>query len=147
MRPTVTCKDCIAQGVTTVRPALHPGPRCATHHRAWLKRSRERGADRARAITFGLTGSTYRELLAIQGGVCAGCGRPPGKRRLAVDHDHACCPGPTSCGRCVRGLLCWSCNKHLQHMGDDAGLIRRLADYLENWPSFKMTDPDPEAVG
>lgn len=27
-----------------------------------------------------------------------------------VDHDHACCPGTRSCGLCVRGILCPTCN-------------------------------------
>lgn len=62
---------------------------------------------------FGITVERYEEMLARQGGVCAICKRRPGKRRLAVDHDHSCCPGRRSCGKCVRGLLCKACNYQL----------------------------------
>ena len=38
---------------------------------------------------------------------CEACGRVA---TLSVDHDHACCPGQMSCGRCIRGSICQPCN-------------------------------------
>lgn len=82
---------------------------------------------------FGLTRITYEKLLASQGGVCAICrGQQWGtNKKFAVDHDHACCPGVRSCGKCVRALLCNSCNSALGMMKDRADLLRTAADYLE----------------
>ena len=48
----------------------------------------------------------YQAKLAAQEGVCAICSVPPGPKRLHVDHDHGCCPGHRTCGKCVRDLLC-----------------------------------------
>lgn len=53
-------------------------------------------------------------MLQEQGGVCAICKQPPRRNKLHVDHDHSCCPGKRSCGRCIRGLLCASCNSKLE---------------------------------
>lgn len=50
--------------------------------------------------------------------------------RLVVDHDHSCCPGPKSCGRCVRGLLCRTCNSAAGLLQDDALVAARMAAYL-----------------
>jgi hypothetical protein len=37
---------------------------------------------------YGVTCADYHRLLALQGGVCAVCGHPPGRWRLDLDHDH-----------------------------------------------------------
>jgi hypothetical protein len=54
----------------------------------------------------------YDALLERQGGRCAMCGTDAcaSGQRFSVDHDHSCCPGEFSCGKCVRGLLCRKCN-------------------------------------
>lgn len=59
---------------------------------------------------YNITPEQYDEMFSAQEGVCASCGEPPKTRALDVDHDHACCPGERSCGKCVRGLLCRGCN-------------------------------------
>jgi hypothetical protein len=66
-----------------------------------------------------------------QNGVCKICGEPEKyKNRLSVDHDHSCCPGITSCGKCIRGLLCSNCNRVLGQVNDDKGLLQKMIDYL-----------------
>lgn len=37
-------------------------------------------------------------------------------RRPTIDHDHRCCPGERSCGKCIRGVLCTRCNTYLGHL-------------------------------
>ncbi len=78
---------------------------------------------------------------------CALCRRPlylkgartSGEAGASIDHDHACCPGPTSCGRCIRGLTCHSCNLRLgahESLVAEVGLAT-LATYLTaNRPSL-----------
>jgi hypothetical protein len=83
---------------------------------------------------YGMTLDDYARMLESQGGLCANSGcfnPPPADRRFDMDHDHACCPGKKSCGKCVRGLLCRQCNHALGMLRDDVKRIRGLADYLE----------------
>ena len=81
---------------------------------------------------YRITGDEYRSLLAKQEGGCAVCGSLcPLGGRLAVDHDHACCPGERSCGKCVRGLLCVDCNTALGSLKDDVSLLERAVAYLK----------------
>lgn len=80
---------------------------------------------------YGITLERYEEMLAQQGGVCAMCKKECRTRdRLSVDHNHSCCPGGTSCGQCVRGLLCMRCNQGIGHLGDSIDLLQAAIDYL-----------------
>jgi hypothetical protein len=98
----------------------------------------------------GLTLDAYKQLFEQQRGRCCICGhqivmaydadamlgkRGPKPNGAVIDHDHACCPAQKSCGRCVRGLLCTTCNHGLGHFRDDPQLMRRAADYIERHAS------------
>jgi hypothetical protein len=83
---------------------------------------------------FGITLAEFDALLEKQGGKCAACGatEPGGKyNQWAVDHDHACCPGRKTCGKCIRGILCNGCNAGIGFLKDDAENARKAAEYLE----------------
>jgi len=71
---------------------------------------------------YGLTPFQFYEIWQDQEGRCKLCGflgqlpfEWTRETRLVVDHDHTCCPGKMSCGKCLRGLLCETCNLILGH--------------------------------
>lgn len=73
--------------------------------------------------TYGISREQFLELFEAQEGKCARCRKEEWRAHpktgrvydLSVDHDHSCCPGKKSCGKCVRGLLCSRCNNMLGH--------------------------------
>lgn len=71
---------------------------------------------------YGITAYEYRMMKEAQGGVCAMCGDPPGKKDLAVDHCH-------STGK-VRALLCHRCNPMLGYALDDVVRLQNAIHYL-----------------
>ena len=74
--------------------------------------------------------TSYKEIVLSQNGVCAACGNPP-EGQFHVDHDHSCCNGSFSCGKCVRGLLCPNCNKALGNVNDSIERLEMLIQYLQ----------------
>lgn len=83
------------------------------YRRQWHAANPERSAGYTLWRRYRITLQDYAEMLERQGGVCAICSKPPAAQRLDVDHDHSCCPSGGSCGQCIRGLLCRSCNTRL----------------------------------
>ena len=80
---------------------------------------------------YGLTPEQYVEMETKQGGVCAVCKQPEKeKKRLSIDHDHQCCFGIKSCGKCVRGLVCTRCNKGMGVFGDNIDVLKAAVNYL-----------------
>lgn len=141
------CVDCEAEGTPkgrklTDRNGKHyPGPRCGAHHREVKReRSQVRREQRWEQV-YNITAEQYWAIYEAQGGLCAICRRASGKYKfLSVDHDHACCSGKTSCGRCVRSLVCTTCNKMLGHMKDDLEFVERVYLYLLYPPGREVLD-------
>ncbi len=103
----------------------------AAHGKMWYAENPDRAWKYQLKLRYGITSGQYDELLERQGGVCAICaGQNVDGRRLAVDHDHTCCPGLKSCGQCVRGLLCHNCNMGVGYFGDDFDKVMAAAAYL-----------------
>ena len=117
--------ECTEEGCT--RRTRQAGGFCELH-----------GGERSRNLmrSYGITATQFDAMLAAQGGVCLVCGLSADAvssriTRLVVDHDHKCCPGTHSCGKCVRGLLCNWCNRLLGMALDDPERLRAAARYLE----------------
>jgi hypothetical protein len=63
---------------------------------------------------YGIDTVGWENLFDLQDRRCKICRRAdPGNRPWATDHNHACCPGEATCGKCVRGILCSDCNMAL----------------------------------
>jgi len=75
----------------------------------------------------------YYQLVEGQQNRCAICGDPPPYQRLVIDHDHSCCARKTSCGKCVRGLLCPRCNAGLGAFKDSEPLMLKAIEYLQKY--------------
>jgi hypothetical protein len=81
---------------------------------------------------YGISQAQYDELLLKQKGVCLGCGNPPSKRKLDVDHNH-------TTGK-VRGLLCHHCNKAQGQLGENISTFCNLMEMLITDKNIPQSD-------
>lgn len=82
---------------------------------------------------YGLTPESWARRFAEQDGCCYLCSEPldlSNPRKIHVDHDHSCCRGIRSCGKCIRGLACEPCNRAIGLLGDNPERIMRVAARL-----------------
>lgn len=93
-------------------------------NRRHYQRNRQAYLDRNRRDLYGLS----PEDVAGMGSVCNACHEPLTKSH--IDHDHDCCPGAKTCGRCVAGILCPGCNRAAGFLDHDYRKALKLAQYL-----------------
>lgn len=87
--------------------------------------------------SYKLTPERLSEMVESQGG-CAICGVKSPPSQWHVDHDHSCCPGGTTCGGCVRGILCNNCNLGIGMLSDSPEVLEQAAVYLRQWKSVRL---------
>lgn len=75
-----------------------------------------------------LSQEEYQKLFDLYSGKCHSCHE---RDAINIDHDHSCCKGTRSCGKCVRGILCSQCNTALGLMNDNPEMIKKLKQYAE----------------
>jgi hypothetical protein len=82
--------------------------------------------------SYGITLEQYHQMLEDQDYSCKICGLKEStyRKRLSIDHDHKCCPGTKSCGKCIRGLLCSQCNSGLGSAKDSIEILQKMIEYL-----------------
>lgn len=83
---------------------------------------------------YSLDKDSFLKMFKKQNESCAICDEQfdlMERKSFSVDHDHSCCPGKKSCGKCVRGLLCVKCNFVLGYVNDDTNKLKNMIKYLQ----------------
>ena len=87
---------------------------------------------------YGLTQESY-DILSKDG--CNVCGS---FNALIIDHDHSCCESGSGkyCGKCTRGVVCFSCNLSIgkfeaKIIRADNPLLMPISDYLSAYEERK----------
>ena len=128
------CKACAKRGILLWREDNAEKNRRTA--RAWDRRNRPESKYRR----YNISKDEFDRMLASQRGRCAICGRTAEEahvdgKQLFVDHDHTCCGGGRSCGRCVRKLLCRVCNMGIGLFEESIHRLRAAIAYLEEHQS------------
>lgn len=117
-----TCRKCGKDSVAFSRNRSSPDglqawcKTCMRRYRLWTR--------------YGLTPEDRERMEEAQGFLCALCRQV---FPVHLDHDHSCCPGQETCGKCVRGLLCNRCNTLVGYYEHDPNTFNSVVAYVESW--------------
>ncbi len=133
---TGQCKDCMKKDMSESHVA-HRAARRARQKEYYLinrddiLRRRSRRWIEDPGHKHHVSPEDYYGMLIKQKGRCAICHISFGEISPSIDHDHSCCAtSSSSCGRCVRALLCNGCNAGLGQFRDDCSLLSAATEYL-----------------
>lgn len=91
------------------------------------KDNAELGYNPRRFKRHNITKEMYDQLMSKHNGKCWVCNE---ENAIHIDHDHKCCEGSYSCGKCIRGVLCSQCNTGLGLFKDSSKNLKRALEYL-----------------
>jgi hypothetical protein len=118
----------------------------------------EAAKDRRLKSIFNSSLEQFMEKMREQNFCCAICERPfatganPNHEfnkevyGAFQDHDHACCPRRLHkfCGKCNRGLLCYTCNKFVVGIIEKMKIpADRLLAYIQKWAFIEPRENAP----
>lgn len=127
------CKIC-GENERYVSPAGQKDGRCKSCRN---KHTRELNAVMGnRYRRYGLTREDLFYMWLFQGGRCDICKDSTTVESSHVDHDNSCCSKEITtarrcCGKCVRALLCGSCNQGLGNFKDNCYRLKEACKYLQ----------------
>lgn len=131
-----SCAECTKKAVAKRRAAYSDHERVESANSTWAWR--DKNAENVRRYhlqsKYQVSPEWYEAKMAEQGGHCALCPQTivKGRKFLFVDHNHGCCAGKNTCGKCIRGILCYRCNTFLGQLelpGWLDGALAYLARY------------------
>lgn len=121
-------KQCITCSYWLVESSFASNPKSLDRLNGECQKCKAR---KRRATYYQMSPDEIDSLIESQDGACAIClTTDPGNRSWNIDHDHSCCPGAQSCGKCVRGILCAPCNMGLGLFQENPKVLLAAIDYL-----------------
>jgi len=92
------------------------------------KKTKPRNNHKRTLSRYNLTEKEYLDLVNKFNNKCWICKDREGS---CIDHDHSCCNKKSiSCGNCVRGWLCISCNNAIGLLNDRIDLLESAVQYI-----------------